>query len=97
MPHEEHSLTSRAFIPHTSSHHPSYVSSITRPHDTQAIRTEREARSKKLGERHVPLSFAALRIAAGFRAACELGVPEPDAVGIASRGTFIFLFTHTGN
>lgn len=68
-------------------HHPS----ITRPHDTQAIRTEREARSKKLGERHVPLSFAALRIAAGFRAACELGVPEPDAVGIASRGTF-FLF-----
>ena len=68
-------------------HHPS----ITRPHDTQAIRTEREARSKKLGERHVPLSFAALRIAAGFRAACELGVPEPDAVGIASRGTS-FLF-----
>jgi len=68
-------------------HHPS----ITRPHDTQAIRTEREARSKKLGERHVPLSFAALRIAAGFRAACELGVPEPDAVGIASRGkSFLF-------
>jgi putative hydrolase of the HAD superfamily len=63
----------------------------TRPHDTQAIRTEREARSKKLGERHVPLSFAALRIAAGFRAACELGVPEPDAVGIASRGTSFLL------
>ena len=65
----------------------------TRPHDTQAIRTEREARSKKLGERHVPLSFAALRIAAGFRAACELGVPEPDAVGIASRGTFFLIYT----
>lgn len=71
--------------------HRMYHPSITRPHDTQAIRTEREARSKKLGERHVPLSFAALRIAAGFRAACELGVPEPDAVGIASRGkSFLF-------
>ena len=81
-----------AFIPHTMSHL-SHVSPITRPHDTQAIRTEREARSKKLGERHVPLSFAALRIAAGFRAACELGVPEPDAVGIASRGTFFLIYT----
>ena len=73
--------------------HRMYHPSITRPHDTQAIRTEREARSKKLGERHVPLSFAALRIAAGFRAACELGVPEPDAVGIASRGTFFLIYT----
>ena len=43
----------------------------------------------KLGERHVPLSFAALRIAGGFRAAVELGVPEPDAVGIVSRGYHI--------
>ena len=43
----------------------------------------------KLGERHVPLSFAALRIAGGFRAAIELGVPEPDAIGVVSRGYHI--------
>uniref|UniRef100_A0A7S0KWH2 Uncharacterized protein n=1 Tax=Micromonas pusilla TaxID=38833 RepID=A0A7S0KWH2_MICPS len=55
----------------------------------KAIRKEREERSVKLGERHVPLSFAALRIAGGFRAAVELGVPEPDAVGVVSRGYHI--------
>lgn len=56
---------------------------------SQAIRKEREERSVKLGERHVPLSFAALRIAGGFRAAIELGVPEPDAIGVVSRGYHI--------
>ncbi|ACO66860.1 predicted protein [Micromonas commoda] len=55
----------------------------------KAIRKEREERSVKLGERHVPLSFAALRIAGGFRAAIELGVPEPDAIGVVSRGYHI--------
>ena len=56
---------------------------------TQAVRQEREAASEALGERHFPLSFASLRIAAAARAAVAAGFPEPDAIAVVSRGYHI--------
>ena len=55
----------------------------------KAIRREREEASEAAGERHSPLSFAALRIAGGYRAAIDVGFPEPDAVAVVSRGYHI--------
>jgi putative hydrolase of the HAD superfamily len=56
---------------------------------TQAVRKERQAASEARGERHFPLSFASLRIAAAARAAVAAGFPEPDAIAVVSRGYHI--------
>ena len=61
-----------------------------RPPPAQRVRAEREALARRDNDRHFPLSFASLRIAAANVAAVELGVPVHDAVSIV-RCAF---FTH---
>ena len=75
-----------AFVAHCASRIPGFPDAAGVNDLMRLIRAERIELAERANVPHVPLSFAALRIAAAHRAATALGHPDADAVGVVARG-----------